>query len=144
MSPARPRLKAQQREWLAAACLKNADELVTEALLMAAGSVPRGSFLVLSAFEELLKALYCESGEDADDVKTFWTTFRSHERKVALAQRDFGLQEPAEASYDHLLNLRERCLYVDVFHDGRTLTPNGLVQPGGFYGRLGGLDPRGD
>ena len=72
-------------------------------------------------------------------MKTFWTTFRSHERKVALAQRDFGLQEPAEASYDHLLNLRERCLYVDVFHDGRTLTPNGLVQPGGltagFMGR---------
>lgn len=132
MARPRPKLTDAQRETLAIACYQNALQLSAEALLLLTeGSVPRGAFLTFASFEEFLKALYCESDEHRDDPKAFWAGFRSHETKMQQARR-YVLPEHAEETFARVLEIRERCLYVDTWHDGRALTPGGLVEPGGL------------
>ena len=54
-----------------------------------------------------------------------------------MKNAELYLGEPVpEGVAEVLLELRERSLYVEVFHDGRVLTPRGLVDPGQLDGAV--------
>ena len=124
----RPVLSDDKRIRLAMACARNVGDLLREAdALMTEGALPYALFLVGSAFEELMKCRYCLD-QAAPDWPTWWRGFRNHETKVELARQYWPDLRPDATS--HLLELRERCLYVEVKQDGDPLTPRGLVDPG--------------
>jgi len=126
----RPILSDEQRIRLATACLDNCLHLLNESeLLVHHGALPYAQFLVGAAYEEVLKATYCID-EGAPTWKAWWHGFRSHKTKLDLAGRYWADLPPD--STRRLLDLRERCLYVEVKADGEPLTPRGLVDPGGL------------
>jgi AbiV family abortive infection protein len=127
----RPKLTDEQLRQLSGGCLANAVDLLNEALILVdEDRLPRAVFLSLLAFEELLKSRYCEMTL-TDDWPAFWKGFRDHKTKLENASTYLGEEVPQEA-VAALIEMRERTLYVEVHHDGRTLTPRGLVDPGGL------------
>jgi len=127
----RPVMSDQQRRRLAVACLENALNLIRHSeVLLASEAIPYAQFLAGSAWEEILKARYCI--EEGGTWKTWWDGFYDHKTKLNLARR-YWPDLPQDATRT-LLDLRERCLYVDVKADGDPQTPKGLVDPGGLTG----------
>jgi AbiV family abortive infection protein len=125
-----PVLSNDQRVRLAEACLSNARDLLRESVnLRHDGALPYAQFLIGCAFEEVLKARYCIE-EPAKNWREWWRGFRSHEAKLDMAVR-YEPDVPPDA-VKWLLELRERCLYVEAKADGDPLTPQGLVDPGGL------------
>jgi hypothetical protein len=125
-----PVLSDGQRVHLAKACLGNARDLLRESKsLLHEGALPYGQFLIACAYEEVLKARFCLD-ESASSWKEWWKGFRTHATKLDLALR-YEPDLPPNA-VKTLLELRERCLYVEVKADGDPLTPQGLVDPGGL------------
>jgi AbiV family abortive infection protein len=60
MSRFKPTLTDEQRWNLAGACLANSADLLDDAVaLLRSDRLPRGAFLLLVAWEEMLKARYC-------------------------------------------------------------------------------------
>jgi AbiV family abortive infection protein len=135
MSRARPRISPKQRNTLAGACLGNALDLLSEAMILLDNErVPRAVFLTLVSLEETLKSRYCQLAP-TDDWGEFWTGFRDHATKLGNADEYLGEAIP-DGLVETLVKMRERCLYVEVHHDGRTLTPPGLVDPGGLDSKI--------
>lgn len=129
----RPRLTRQQLDWLAAASFDNARRLLDESLILVKnGSLPRAGLLVETALEEYAKARLCERQDEVSGGRNaFWKAFYAHPMKLRELS---GLLEGVvpDVVVDKLIEFRERSLYVQPHHDGRTLTPNGLVTAGGL------------
>lgn len=125
-----PTLSAGQRLKLATASLDNVSKLLAAGEGLAqSGSVPSAGFLIITAFEELMKARRCLEDEAGSSEK-WWSGFYDHKTKLNKAREYFP--ELPQGYAAKFMQLRERFIYVDVKDDGDPLTPSGLVDPGGL------------
>jgi AbiV family abortive infection protein len=125
----RPELSDEQRSRLATACLENVgDALASAEDLMKRGSMPPAAFFVWVAWQEMLKSLYCVSA-GAISWKAWWTGYRSHEDKIAVAH---ALTSASEGFENMMAQFREATIYVEVGEDGEPLMPRDLVGKDGL------------